>query len=315
MILTSRSDPVHEESDRGTAWDDRQSPSSRLFPRGTMMSDAVTTVRAVCPHDCPTPAAWWSACATARRTAPLGRPPTTPSRAASCARRSPATLDRVLPRPAVAIPAAPRRAEGAGRPLRARLLGRGRRRNRGAALPGIAASPDGPQAILPYSYAGTMGELQGGSLDRRFFPPPRGVAARPHDLRHGGGSRLRHHPWHAGGAGPGGDPAQPLRHQLGVRTPASRTATCGSRWSRPASAAPRIVTIDPYRSPTAAKSDWWLPIRPGTDAALALGVMHVIFREGWQDQDYLDRYCVGGVCSATGFFRTTAPKPWPVSRG
>ena len=55
----------------------------------------------------------------------------------------------------------------------------------------------------------------------------------------------------------------------------------------------KIVTIDPYKSPTAAKSDWWLPIRPGTDAALALAVMHVIFREGWQDQDYLDRYCLG----------------------
>lgn len=55
-----------------------------------------------------------------------------------------------------------------------------------------------------------------------------------------------------------------------------------------------LITIDPYRTPTAAKSDWWLAVRPGTDAALALGVMHVIFREGWQDQDYLDRYCLGG---------------------
>src|SRR5205814_1372596 len=55
----------------------------------------------------------------------------------------------------------------------------------------------------------------------------------------------------------------------------------------------RIVTIDPYRSPTAAKSDWWLPIRPGTDAALALGLAHVIFRDELHDQDYLDRYCVG----------------------
>src|SRR5262249_33674253 len=56
----------------------------------------------------------------------------------------------------------------------------------------------------------------------------------------------------------------------------------------------KIITIDPYRSPTAARSDWWLPIRPGTDAALALGVMHVIWREGWQDQGYLDDYCLGG---------------------
>ena len=55
----------------------------------------------------------------------------------------------------------------------------------------------------------------------------------------------------------------------------------------------QIVTIDPYKSPTAAKSDWWIPIRPGTDAALALGVMHIIFRDGWQDDDYLTNHCVG----------------------
>src|SRR4051794_38186082 len=36
----------------------------------------------------------------------------------------------------------------------------------------VAASADGPQAILPYSYYGTMGKLQSSSLDRRFFPPP-----------------------------------------------------------------------------------------------------------------------------------------------
>ncbi|MGL6073305.1 MAG: molybdopterin-containing oxidoreductase family protein, partial [Fimbriiglobus sp.] len=55
----------------------------------------------------------------------------------------------------------------------------------------------------------------------------------------------------------------------------------------------KIVTIDPHRSKTAQKSDEWVPIRPGTDGALALAFMHIIFREGWQDQDYLDRYAVG----------------------
>src|SRR5262249_50085648 len=56
----------------------------------------------------------------------------------------------------------------------------------------------------------------------------------------------------------------------------------------------RVVTVDPYRSPTAAKSDWWLPVRPGTDAALALGMLHVIFRDGLHDRDYLERFCLGG---------------------
>src|SRR5262249_34664636 len=55
----------------------------------------------------------------------------------------------------------------------------------------------------------------------------------------------------------------------------------------------RIVTIDPYKSKTAARSDWWLPIRPGTDAALALGVMHILWRDGLQDDDYLQQHCLG----------------------
>ncbi len=55
-----------------------------------------------------------------------------------------------------------------------------------------------------------------------------------------------------------------------------------------------VIAIDPYRSRTAAQCDEHLAINVGTDAALALGLMHVIFRDGLQDQDYLDSYTVGG---------------------
>ena len=48
-----------------------------------------------------------------------------------------------------------------------------------------------------------------------------------------------------------------------------------------------IVTVDPYQSPTARRSDWHIQPRPGTDAALALGIMHVIWRDGLQDDEYL----------------------------
>ena len=73
----------------------------------------------------------------------------------------------VSPRPA-AVSAAPRRAKGQ-RTVRADLVGRGARRDRRAAERDRASRADGPQAILPYSYAGTMGLLQGSSMDRRFF--------------------------------------------------------------------------------------------------------------------------------------------------
>jgi len=55
----------------------------------------------------------------------------------------------------------------------------------------------------------------------------------------------------------------------------------------------KIVTIDPYRSPTAQASDWWIPIRPGTDAALALGIMNRLYTWNLIDEEYLDQYCLG----------------------
>ena len=54
-----------------------------------------------------------------------------------------------------------------------------------------------------------------------------------------------------------------------------------------------MVVIDPYRTRTAACADWYLPINPGTDAALALAMMHVIIGEGSQDADYVAKHTLG----------------------
>jgi anaerobic selenocysteine-containing dehydrogenase len=150
-----------------------------------------------------------------------------------------------------------------------------------------------PQAILPYSYAGTMGKLMYGSLDRRFF----------HRL---GASLLdRTICATAGSAGCDVtlgtramiDPEAALECRYIVNWGSNTAVTNIHFWKIEHEArkrGARIVTIDPYRSPTAEKSDWWIPIRPGTDAALALGIMHIIFRENWHDAEYVQRYCVGG---------------------
>jgi anaerobic selenocysteine-containing dehydrogenase len=156
----------------------------------------------------------------------------------------------------------------------------------------LAASADGPQAILPYSYGGTMGKLQGSSLDRRFF----------HRL---GASLLdRTICATAGAAGcevtlgtrAALDP-EAVRHARYVINWGSNTSVTNMHlWAimhQARKAGAKIVTIDPYKSKTAARSDWWLPIRPGTDAALALGLMHVIWRDGLQDDDFLRQYCLG----------------------
>ena len=54
-----------------------------------------------------------------------------------------------------------------------------------------------------------------------------------------------------------------------------------------------MSTIDPMRTRTAAASDWHLAPLPGTDAALALGLLHVVLREGAEDRDFIDRYTLG----------------------
>jgi anaerobic selenocysteine-containing dehydrogenase len=52
----------------------------------------------------------------------------------------------------------------------------------------------------------------------------------------------------------------------------------------------KIVVIDVYRNGTAAQADMHLCLRPGTDGALACAVMHVLFKEGYADREYLARY-------------------------
>src|SRR6516165_9441570 len=55
----------------------------------------------------------------------------------------------------------------------------------------------------------------------------------------------------------------------------------------------KLVVIDPYKTRTAACADWYLPINPGTDAALALAMMHVIIGENLHDADYVSRHTIG----------------------
>jgi anaerobic selenocysteine-containing dehydrogenase len=156
----------------------------------------------------------------------------------------------------------------------------------------IAQSKDGPQAILPYSYCGTMGKLQGSSLDRRFF----------HRL---GASLLdRTICATAGAAGCDItlgtraviDPDSVIHSRYIINWGSNTSVTNMHLWTimhRARKAGAKIVTIDPYKCKTAQKSDWWIPIRPGTDAALALGIMHILWRDGLQDDDYLQKYCLG----------------------
>ena len=157
----------------------------------------------------------------------------------------------------------------------------------------VAASPDGPQAILPYSYYGTMGKLQASSLDRRFFHR---LGASILDRTICASAGTIGYEYTIGRGRPGADPMAVPGCKLLLNWGSNTAVTNSHLWSLMVEARHRgatIVTIDPYRSPTAERSDWHLAPRPGTDAALALGLMHVIWREGLEDADYLARATVG----------------------
>ncbi len=156
----------------------------------------------------------------------------------------------------------------------------------------VRRSPDGPQAILPYSYAGTMGIVQANSIDRRFF---HAIGASKLDrticsmagtvgMRMTVGANI--------GADAEGIPDSDLILLWGTNTLTSNPHL----WPfvlRARERGARVIAIDPIRTRTAAQCDEWHGIRPGTDAALALGMMHVIFERGLEDRDFLARYTLG----------------------
>jgi molybdopterin guanine dinucleotide-containing S/N-oxide reductase-like protein len=144
----------------------------------------------------------------------------------------------------------------------------------------------GSESILPYSYAGTIGVLGYGSMDRRFF----------HRL---GASQLdRTICSEAGGQAW----ISVYGKKLGMVTEDFRLAKLILAWGANIHGnnihlwpfveearrnGARLIVIDPYRTRTAAAADWHIAIRPGTDTALALGMMHVILDEGLQDRAYI----------------------------
>ena len=159
-------------------------------------------------------------------------------------------------------------------------------------LDDIRRSADGPQAILPYSYAGTMGVVQGQSMDRRFFHALGASKLDRTICATAGTTGLTMTVGGKIGADIEGVPSSDLVILWGTNTLTSNPHLWPFVLEARAKGAP-VIAIDPIRTRTAEHCDEWIGIRPGTDAALALGMMHVIFAEGLEDGDYLERHTVG----------------------
>jgi molybdopterin guanine dinucleotide-containing S/N-oxide reductase-like protein len=150
----------------------------------------------------------------------------------------------------------------------------------------------GPEAILPYSYGGNLGVLNGGVMDRRFF----------HRL---GASQLDRAICSAAGEAGiisvygrklGTEPEQFRHSKVIIAWGANIHGNNVHLWPFIEEArrnGGKLVVIDPYRTRTAKCADWYLPINPGTDVALALGMMHVIITENLYDADYVGKHTLG----------------------
>jgi len=251
-------------------------------------------VHAACPHDCPDACGVLITIEDGKATKIQGDPAHPVTRGFLCAKVA-KYLDRVYSPDRVLYPMRRVAAKGAsGGELRSTF----ERITWDEALDEITArfrriiSEFGPEAILPYSYGGTLGALNGASMDRRFFH------------RMGASQLARNICSAAGEAGLksvigmkfGTEPEQFRHSRYIIAWAANIHGNNVHLWPFIEEArrqGAKLVVIDPYRTRTAKCADWYLPINPGTDAALALGMMHVIINQNLYDADYVQQHTIG----------------------
>jgi anaerobic selenocysteine-containing dehydrogenase len=247
-------------------------------------------VRAVCPHDCPDTCAMLVTVQDGVAVHVAGDPDHPPTHGALCTKVSRYTErsyspDRVL----TPLKRVGRKGEGRFEPV-----------SWDEALDDIAArlgaiaarDQDSAQAVLPYSYAGTMGLVQGDGMAARFF----------HKL---GASLLdRTICSSAGGAALSATYGAPVGMHVHFFAESRLILIWGSNsitsnlhfWTyaqQAKRAGAKLICIDPRKTETADKCHQHIALLPGTDGALALGLMHELVVNGWMDQDYIDRHVEG----------------------
>ncbi|ENH6339102.1 molybdopterin oxidoreductase family protein [Burkholderia vietnamiensis] len=251
------------------------------------MNGATQIARAVCPHDCPDTCAMRVTVENGKAIKVTGDPEHPPTQGVLCTKVS-RYADRVHHPDRLTVPLKRIGAKGEGR--FAPITWNEAFDEIGRRLGDIAARS--PESILPYSYAGTMGLVQGEGIAQRFF----------HKI---GASRLERTICAAAGAAGlrytyGGNIGMHLEHfeesELILIWGANPIASSLHFWTRAQEAkrrGARLVAIDPYRSLTAEKCHQHIALKPGTDGAFALGMMNVLITENLLDHDYIAHHTVG----------------------
>jgi anaerobic selenocysteine-containing dehydrogenase len=246
------------------------------------------TIRGACGHDCPDTCHWVVEVRNGTADRMYGDPAHPFTRGTLCAKVN-HYLERVYNPDRVLHPLKRVGPKGEGRFARVTW---------GEALADIAArwkaivEESGAEAILPYSSAGVQGLIQQASIDRRLFGS---MGCSDLDRNICGAVA------HAGltatiGTGTGIDPEDVVHSRYVVLWGTNTIVTNLHFWPfvrEAQSRGAKIVVVDPMRTRTAEAADWHIQIKPASDAALALAMMHVIIRDGLVDADYVSKYAVG----------------------
>ncbi|MEK4009756.1 molybdopterin oxidoreductase family protein [Peribacillus castrilensis] len=152
----------------------------------------------------------------------------------------------------------------------------------------------GPESILPYSFYGNMGNLSAEGMDRRFFHKL-GASMLERSICNAAGSVG--YSYTMGGSF-GIDPEETIHTKLFIMWGINAVSTNMHQVTLAQQArknGAKVVVIDVHKNQTGKWADWFIPILPGTDSALALGLMHILYAENLVDQPFLDEYTVGAA--------------------
>ncbi len=246
-------------------------------------------IHAACPHDCPDTCAMLVEVKDGRAERVSGDPSHPPTRGFLCTKVT-RYLERVYNPDRLLYPMRRAGAKGEGR--FERITWDEALDEIASRFSEIADSEDGPESILPYSYGGTMGVVNGSSMDRRFFHRlGASLLARTICSAAGGDAMI-----YTLGAKMGTDVENFHLARFIVLWGTNTLSSNIHLWPEIKEAVAngaRLVGIDPYRNHTIDQCHQFIQLQPGTDAAFALAVMNVIVNEGLHDTDYIERHTLG----------------------
>ncbi len=247
-------------------------------------------ITGVCPHDCPDTCAWQVTVdeASGRAIRIQGHPDHPVTQGRLCGKVD-HYLERTYHPDRLTTPLKRVGPKGAGR---FQPIGWEQAiREISARLGGIVARY-GPEAIMPFSYAGTMGVLQGGGMSSRFFNRLGATRLARTICSEAGFEGFQYVTGRVMGPAP-----EDFAHARLILIWGNNTLTSNMHlWPFIQQARKQgapVIVIDPARTRTARAADEWIPIRPGTDGALALAMMHVIISEDLVDHDYVQAHTTG----------------------